>query len=83
MNTTTITEELTAYVRREFLNDDPSAELTPTTPLLEWGILNSMSTARLIAYVHSRFEVAIPPRMIDANNFRDVRSVANLVAELS
>lgn len=83
MEQTKVIEELEWYVRKEFLQGDPSAELDAATPLLEWGILNSMNTAQLIAFVSERFDVAIAPQSVNAANFRDLASVAALVIEAS
>jgi hypothetical protein len=39
-----ILDSLRAYVSERILQD-PSVTIEPDTPLLEWGILNSISTA--------------------------------------
>jgi acyl carrier protein len=80
---TAVTDDLLAYVRKEFLDDDDSADLTATSPLLEWGILNSMTTVRLVAHVKSEFGVVIPPQRMSAGNFRDLESIVQLVQELA
>jgi len=82
-NPTVVTDDLLAYVRKEFLDNDDSADLTATSPLLEWGILNSMTTVRLVAHVKSEFGVAIPPQRMSAGNFRDIESIVQLVQELA
>lgn len=75
-----IMDELEGFIRREFLNGDMSAELSPATPLLDWGILNSMNTAHLAAFIRERFGAAVPPSAVTAANFRDIASISSMVA---
>lgn len=73
------------YVRRELLGDldgDEAAELTPSTPLLRSGILNSHTTARLLAFILEEFGISVPPADITGRNFKDLQSIAALVTAL-
>lgn len=81
METDQIRDDISAYIREEFLSGDEKSELTPTTPLLEWGILNSMNTARLLTHIRVRWGVAIPPQKIVGKNFQDLNSVTAMVVE--
>lgn len=83
MDRNTVVDELAEYVRAEFLGDDRSTELGPTTPLLEWGILNSMNTARLLTHIRERHGVNVPPTYLVGNNFRDLSRIADMVVELA
>ena len=78
--------KLSDYVRREFLGEgagaSPSMELTASSPLLEWGVLTSLNTARLLAYLREEFDVEVPPMQITARHFRDLNSVTELVLSL-
>ena len=76
-----ITEELHAFISRQVLEGEDLG-LTATTPLLELGILNSMEVLSLIAFVESRFKVVVPPEQILADNFKDLQTIAALVASL-
>lgn len=78
-----ISKELQEHVRTEFLDGDEASELTETSPLLEWGVLNSLNIARLISFVHRWYGVDIPPDRITARHFGDIRSIAGLVDDLS
>jgi peptidyl carrier protein len=78
-----ISKELQEYVRTDFLDGDEAAELTETSPLLEWGVLNSLNIAQLISFVHQRYGVDIPPERITGKHFGDIRSIAGLVEDLS
>jgi acyl carrier protein len=78
-----LVEEITRYIQDELLNGDRSAGLTTETPLLGWGILNSIDTARLVGFIRERFGVRVPPADIVERNFRNIECIADLVASLS
>lgn len=81
--TDSIIRELEQYVSEAFLDGDTESQITPTTPLLEWGVLNSMNTVRLLAHIREQHNVVVPPSKIVGAHFRDLESIAALVAELS
>ena len=64
----------------EFLDGDPRGELTEDTPLLEWGILNSLNTAVLIGWIREHFGREIPIEKVNAATFRTVRSLSEAVS---
>ncbi|MEU5159464.1 acyl carrier protein [Streptomyces sp. NPDC020875] len=76
-------KEIERYIRTEFLDGDPSAELAADSPLLEWGVLNSMNITRLVAFLNERFGAEVAPGDLVPSNFRDVDSVARLAARLA
>ncbi|TDV52024.1 phosphopantetheine-binding protein [Actinophytocola oryzae] len=75
-------EKLTRYVSDEVLGEQDATDLTTTTPLLEWGILNSVETARLTVYLRQEFGVRVPPMQVNAEHFKDLESITDLVTEL-
>lgn len=79
MNTEELEQELLHYVRTEFLFGDEDEELATTSPLLEWGVLDSLRTAVLVAHVREKYGVHISPAKISARNFRDIGSIAGLI----
>lgn len=79
MSSAEILESLKRYVAREIL-DGKDMGLSPETPLLEWGILNSIEIGRLIAYLQERFHVTIPDDQIAPQHFVNLKAVAALVA---
>ncbi|MBN6039756.1 acyl carrier protein [Amycolatopsis sp. 195334CR] len=79
MNTEELEQALLRYVRTEFLFGDEDEELELTSPLLEWGILDSLRTALLMTHVREEYGVHISPAKISARNFRDIRTIAGLV----
>lgn len=75
-----ILDDLTEYVSVRLLGEENATDLTASTPLLELGVLNSIETARLIAYIRETFGVRISPVAMTTSNFRDLESIAGLVA---
>jgi acyl carrier protein len=78
-----ISSKLTDYVREQFLGDSEISELSPDTPLLEWGVLNSMNTSILLTWIRVELGVAVPPTHITGRNFHSLESITDMIVELS
>jgi acyl carrier protein len=76
-----IVDQITIFIRESFLDGDPLGELNEKTPLLEWGVLNSINIVRLISFIRDEFDMIVPPSKINAQGFRNIRSISALVAE--
>jgi len=76
-----ILDTLRSYVTERILQDS-NVMIEAETPLLEWGILNSISTVQLIGFIRERFQVAVPPEDVVGNNFKDLRSIGELLTRL-
>jgi acyl carrier protein len=76
-----ILDTLRNYVSEQILQDS-SVTIEPETPLLEWGILNSISTVQLIGFIRQRFQVEVPPEEVAGRNFKDLRSISQLLVQL-
>lgn len=75
-----LVSELLTFIRTEFLDGDVAGELTDETPLLAWGVLDSFKMARLLSFVQDGLGAEIPAERLSAGNFRDIRSIAAVVA---
>jgi acyl carrier protein len=78
MTSEEIIQDLRIYVSEQIL-DGEDVGLEATTPLIEWGILNSMEIAQLVAFIHDRFAVDVPVDAVTLDNFKDLDSLAKLV----
>lgn len=76
-----ILDILRSYVSEQVLQDS-TVKIEPDTPLLEWGILNSVSTVQLIGFIRERFEIEVPPEDVAGRNFRDLQSISQLLERL-
>lgn len=73
-----VLRELTRYIADDVLKD-ASSGLEPTSPLLEWGVLNSMNLMNLLTHIHSRYGAAVSPVELVGNNFKDLNAITDLV----
>ncbi|MEV0225002.1 phosphopantetheine-binding protein [Streptomyces sp. NPDC050704] len=72
-----------AYISEQFLDGDEDSGLKPDSPLLEWGVLNSMNTSLLLAYIRNELGVTVPSTSITGRHFRDLNSITDMVYGLS
>ena len=72
---------LKKYIEERIL-DGPGTTLEADTPLLEWGILNSLSTTQLVGFVRDHFGIDVPPEEMVGQNFRDLASITRLLQRL-
>ncbi|MCG8424211.1 MAG: acyl carrier protein [Proteobacteria bacterium] len=73
-----ILPKLIEYVRIEIL-DGTTEEIDGSTPLLEWGILNSMELVRLLDFIRVQFGRGIAAEKLTPSNLRDLDSITTLV----
>jgi len=78
MNVAEIEAEVVQFIGVQLLSGD-DAGLNRTTPLLEWGLINSMEMKQLVSFLEQRFGVRIAGQDVVAKNFRSVESIAELV----
>ena len=74
-----IVDAVKAYILEEFLPGENPDELTETTPLITGGILDSLATIKLIAFLEEQFKVTIQPHEADAEHMDTLSSIAKLV----
>ncbi|TCJ31487.1 acyl carrier protein [Parafrankia sp. BMG5.11] len=78
-----VTRSITDFIRDRFLDGDPKGELEEDTPLLAWGVLNSLNTVLLLNYVHDELGVKVPPSRVNARDLKSVRTIASVVRDLA
>ncbi|GIF46434.1 phosphopantetheine binding protein [Asanoa ferruginea] len=76
LSETDVTAELLAFVRDEFLDGDPDNDLTEDTPLLAYGILNSLRTVRLLAFARERLGADVTALAADPAALASVGSLS-------
>jgi acyl carrier protein len=77
-----ILDTLRTYVGEQILQD-PSVAIEPETPLLEWGVLNSLSTVQLIGFIREELDIEVPAEEVVGGNFKDLRSITRLLVQLN
>jgi acyl carrier protein len=73
--------ELKEFVEKRFLPDE-SEGIEPDSPLLQLGILTSLNTTELIAHIHDRYGLFMPPEYIVGKNFKSLDTISKLVVRL-
>ncbi|MDG9702874.1 acyl carrier protein [Streptomyces sp. DH37] len=58
---------------------DGELEITDSSPILEWGLLNSLTVTRLIAFLERTFHIKVSAADVNGGNFRTVHHIADLV----
>lgn len=76
-----IIEEIKEFVVREFLNGKGDG-LDADTPLIEWGIIDSIAIVALRDFVSTRYAVAIPYAELKPANMSSVSTIASMVERL-
>ena len=77
MQRPTIIEELKRYIAQDVLAGKDIG-LDETTPLLEWGIMNSLEIVRLLSFIRKQFAVDIPADKLVADSFTSVSLLLTL-----
>lgn len=78
MEPAAVLSKLQAYVSRNLL-EGMDVGLNENTPLLEWGVINSLEIVRLLTFIQSEFQVGVPANEIVPGNFINLASITNLV----
>jgi len=78
----TLVDQLLDYVKNELEVNVPSEQITADSPLLEWGVLDSVRTARLLAHIRSEHGLRVPPVHMTGEHFRSVGTIADLIVSL-
>jgi acyl carrier protein len=73
--------DLKGFVVNEFL-DGRDSGLDEHTPLLEWGVIDSISASQLVAFSKERFDVEVPQSELTPQNLQDLESYASMLERL-
>lgn len=74
-----ITEPVKAYILDTFLpGEDPEA-LEYDTPLISGGIIDSISTLKLVTYLEEEFEIRVQANEMNADNLDTLTEITSFV----
>lgn len=77
--TDTIEQTVRDYILSEFLPGEDPANLTSETALMSTGILDSLATLKLVAFLEKEFSIAIAPHEADVENLETIDRIVRLV----
>jgi acyl carrier protein len=78
-STQEVKEIVRGYILEEFLPGENPAELTESTPLITGGILDSLATIKLVAFLEERFKIQIQAHETMVDYLDTVSDIAQLV----
>jgi acyl carrier protein len=67
------------FILDEFLPGEDPAELTDETPLITAGILDSVGTLRLVAFLEERFGIGLAAHEADVEYLNTISAIVRLV----
>lgn len=73
---------LLRYIAVQVL-DGKDIGLDTTTPLLEWGVINSLEIVKLISFIRTQFGVSVPSSKVTAEYFQNLGALTSLVVQLA
>jgi acyl carrier protein len=78
--TTEVGQQIKDFILNEFLPGEDPAELTPDTPLISGGILDSIATLRLLMFMEETWGVTFEPHEVDKENLDTLSLIERLLA---
>jgi acyl carrier protein len=75
-----IKAEIHNYILGEFLPGEDPAELTDQTPLITGGILDSISTLKLVNFLEDHFAITIEAHEAGVDHLDSIAAIARLIA---
>jgi len=67
------------YILKEFLPGEDPEELTETTPLITGGILDSIATLKLVAFIEEHHAVTLAAHEADVEHLDTIADIAKLI----
>jgi acyl carrier protein len=74
-----VREEIRQYILSEFLPGEKPSNLRDDTPLRTSGILDSISTLRLVSFVEEHYGVEVEAHEASVENFDSIESIASFI----
>lgn len=72
-------EAVKEYILKEFLPGENAEELTEATPLITGGILDSLATLKLVAFIEERYKIELQAHEVDVEHLDTISGIARLV----
>lgn len=79
MDTTSIKQSVKEFVLSEFLPGEDPAALTDDTEMFSQGILDSLASLKLVAFLEETFGIKIAAHEVDVEYLDSLDSIAALV----
>lgn len=74
-----VMDTVKSFILAEFLPGEDPSNLTPTTPLMTSGILDSLATLKLITFLEQQFDIQVEAYEADEEHFNTLEAICELV----
>ena len=78
-NTTSIEQIVKTYILNQFLDGEDPSQLTPATPLISTGILDSLATLKVVSFLEEEFAISIRAHETSPEYLDSIARIAALV----
>ncbi|MGQ0538031.1 MAG: acyl carrier protein [Gemmatimonadaceae bacterium] len=68
-----------AYILEEFLPGANASDVSEQTPLISGGILDSLATVKLVAFLEDQYRITIEPHEASVDYLDTISQIAALV----
>lgn len=75
-----IKNSIRAFIVERFLKNSKAEELTDSTPLISGGIMDSISTMQMVAFLEKQYNFEFQAHEVDRDNLDSITVIANFVA---
>ena len=75
-----VMEKIREFVLGEFLPGENPATLTPTTPLISGGIIDSIDAVKLIVFLENEFGIEVEAFDADLDNLDTIEALDRFVS---
>ena len=72
-------DSIKSFILETFLPGEDPAKLTPTTPLMTAGILDSIATLKLIMFLEEHFNIEVEAHEVDEEHLNTLDAICALV----
>jgi acyl carrier protein len=74
-----VKERIRAFILAELPWDEPADALSDDYPLLTRGVVDSLDTMRLLAFIEEDFGISVPDSAVTRENFCTLAALTRLV----
>jgi len=78
-----MTVAVKSYILKEFLPGENPDELTDATPLITGGILDSLATLKLVAFIEERYKIELQAYEVDIEHLDRIADIVALIRSKS
>lgn len=72
-------EDVKRYIVDHILDGRDGDELTFESPLLEWGVIDSLTIVDLVDFVKAKFAIDLPASELNPRNLESIRAFTGLM----